>query len=316
MAFWTSSNPGVLPKWVFWLFAIWTPIDLVLTVAEAVDTDSSPRLFGVFVMGWCAWLAHKNEVRALVWVNAIAATASFVFAFFWTNVTQLPSELVPAGYEYVTSTYFVFVGVISLIFALYLNRYRVKGVAPQLNKSDRRNATAKSYAPSSAPIKGTEQDEEQLAERGIFDIQHSGTPEEASPDDYATELSLFEAGDLDQSLWAKHLVEAEGDADKAKWQYIKARVKTAPARRAEQEKEKKEAEMRAFSEAERLKEERLAAERNITVLMVTHHLGDARSIANKFVFVALGKVLVEDSIEVLTAEHPQPELSSFVKAGE
>ena len=142
MAFWTSSNPGVLPKWVFWLFAIWTPIDLVLTVAEAVDTDSSPRLFGVFVMGWCAWLAHKNEVRALVWVNAIAATASFVFAFFWTNVTQLPRELVPAGYEYVTSTYFVFVGVISLIFALYLNRYRVKGVAPQLNKSDRRNATA------------------------------------------------------------------------------------------------------------------------------------------------------------------------------
>lgn len=61
---------------------------------------------------------------------------------------------------------------------------------------------------------------------------------------------------------------------------------------------------------------RLAAERNITVLMVTHHLGDARSIANKFVFVALGKVLVADSIETLTAEHPQQELSSFVKAGE
>jgi len=61
---------------------------------------------------------------------------------------------------------------------------------------------------------------------------------------------------------------------------------------------------------------RLAAERNITVLMVTHHLGDARSIANKFIFVALGKVLVEDSIEVLTATHPQQELSSFVKAGE
>lgn len=61
---------------------------------------------------------------------------------------------------------------------------------------------------------------------------------------------------------------------------------------------------------------RLAAESNITVLMVTHHLGDARSIANKFVFVALGKVLVEDSIAELTADHPQPELSSFVEAGE
>ena len=61
---------------------------------------------------------------------------------------------------------------------------------------------------------------------------------------------------------------------------------------------------------------RLAAERNITVLMVTHHLGDARSIANKFVFVALGKVLVEDSIDALTVDHPQVELSSFVRAGE
>ena len=61
---------------------------------------------------------------------------------------------------------------------------------------------------------------------------------------------------------------------------------------------------------------RLAAERNITVLMVTHHLGDARSIANKFIFVALGKVLVEGSIDALTVDHPQGELSSFVRAGE
>ena len=75
--------------------------------------------------------------------------------------------------------------------------------------------------------------------------------EEPSADDYAIELSLFEAGDLDQSLWAKHLVEAEGDADKAKWKYLKERVGTAPVRRAEQH----EAERKATEEAERRRRE-------------------------------------------------------------
>ena len=60
-------------------------------------------------------------------------------------------------------------------------------------------------------------------------------------------MSLFETGELDQSLWAKHLVEAEGDADKAKWKYLKERVGTAPVRRAEQH----EAERKATEEAER-----------------------------------------------------------------
>ncbi|MBW3697459.1 thiamine ABC transporter ATP-binding protein [Vibrio sp. T187] len=60
----------------------------------------------------------------------------------------------------------------------------------------------------------------------------------------------------------------------------------------------------------------LAAERNITVLMVTHHIGDARSIANKFAFVAQGKVLVAEGIQGLTSDHNEPILSGFVRAGE
>lgn len=60
---------------------------------------------------------------------------------------------------------------------------------------------------------------------------------------------------------------------------------------------------------------KLAMERNITVLMVTHHIGDARSIANKFAFVAQGKVLVADTIDKLTTEHSEPVLSDFVRAG-
>ena len=44
------------------------------------------------------------------------------------------------------------------------------------------------------------------------------------PADYATELNLFENGEIDQSLWAQHLIEAEGDKEKAKWTYLKQRV--------------------------------------------------------------------------------------------
>ena len=84
---------------------------------------------------------------------------------------------------------------------------------------------------------------------------------DTSVDDYVLELDLFELGKIDKSLWAKHLVEAEGDAEKAKWKYLKERVGTAPVRRAEHEKAKKEAEMQAFAEAQRLEKERLAAER-------------------------------------------------------
>lgn len=79
-----------------------------------------------------------------------------------------------------------------------------------------------------------------------FELDIEEVSEQLSPEDYAAELNLFEAGDLDQSLWAKYLVEADGDAEKAKWQYIKARVKTQPVREAEQ----REAERKATEERE------------------------------------------------------------------
>ena len=152
-----------------------------------------------------------------------------------------------------------YLGLISLFYWLVAGR-------PPLYRKDfkifGRNGTSQRAASSdhrSVPVPKINSDD--LSERGIFDLEVESDLNQPSSDDYHDELRLFEMGDLDQSLWAKHLVEAEGDADKAKWQYIKARVKTAPARRAEQEKEKKEAEMRVFAEAERLKEERLAAER-------------------------------------------------------
>lgn len=60
---------------------------------------------------------------------------------------------------------------------------------------------------------------------------------------------------------------------------------------------------------------RLANERCITVIMVTHHLNDARSIANKFAFIANNRVDQSGDIEQLTPEHTNPLLAEFVRAG-
>lgn len=61
---------------------------------------------------------------------------------------------------------------------------------------------------------------------------------------------------------------------------------------------------------------KLAEERNITVVMVTHHISDAKAIASDFIFVANGRVEVADSIEQLSSSHANQALSDFVRAGE
>lgn len=61
---------------------------------------------------------------------------------------------------------------------------------------------------------------------------------------------------------------------------------------------------------------RLAKERNITVLMVTHHISDAKAIASHFVFVANGRVEVVAGIDELMSRHPNSLLADFVRAGE
>ncbi|WP_165310180.1 thiamine ABC transporter ATP-binding protein [Vibrio ziniensis] len=61
---------------------------------------------------------------------------------------------------------------------------------------------------------------------------------------------------------------------------------------------------------------RLTTERNITVIMVTHHLSDAKAIASHFAFLAEGKVQVFDEVSALSSSHSHPLLSDFVRAGE
>ncbi|MGR5252668.1 thiamine ABC transporter ATP-binding protein [Vibrio astriarenae] len=58
----------------------------------------------------------------------------------------------------------------------------------------------------------------------------------------------------------------------------------------------------------------LAKERGTTVLMVTHHLSDAKSIASHFAFVVNAKVEVSGEISELNSEHPHSALAELVAA--
>ncbi|AUI85210.1 thiamine ABC transporter, ATP-binding protein [Vibrio azureus] len=58
----------------------------------------------------------------------------------------------------------------------------------------------------------------------------------------------------------------------------------------------------------------LAVARDITVLMVTHHLSDARSIASHFALIAAGRVEACGAINEFTEHHSSPVVRSFVQA--
>ncbi|MFC1237147.1 thiamine ABC transporter ATP-binding protein [Vibrio sp. F74] len=60
---------------------------------------------------------------------------------------------------------------------------------------------------------------------------------------------------------------------------------------------------------------RLAGDRQITVVMVTHHISDAKAIATDFLFVDEYKALIHEPIIQLSAQHSNEKLRAFVKAG-
>ncbi|UGA55104.1 thiamine ABC transporter ATP-binding protein [Vibrio sp. VB16] len=60
---------------------------------------------------------------------------------------------------------------------------------------------------------------------------------------------------------------------------------------------------------------RLADDRQITVVMVTHHISDAKAIATDFIFVDEYKALIHEPIIQLSAQHSNEKLRAFVKAG-
>ncbi len=60
----------------------------------------------------------------------------------------------------------------------------------------------------------------------------------------------------------------------------------------------------------------LAKERNIAVVMVTHHISDAKSIATQFAYMSNGEVRAIQPIERLTILNSNADIAAFVKAGE
>ncbi|HEY5716151.1 MAG TPA: thiamine ABC transporter ATP-binding protein [Psychromonas sp.] len=59
----------------------------------------------------------------------------------------------------------------------------------------------------------------------------------------------------------------------------------------------------------------LSATKKVTVLMVTHHLSDALSVASHYLFVNKGTVTALDEIASLTKSSEQGSLNKFVQAG-
>lgn len=60
--------------------------------------------------------------------------------------------------------------------------------------------------------------------------------------------------------------------------------------------------------------ETLAKKRQVTVLMVTHHLTDAKAIATHFAFMEQGRVSEYDEITNLTSHSPNAHLNAFIQA--
>ncbi|RBW42457.1 thiamine ABC transporter ATP-binding protein [Psychromonas sp. B3M02] len=60
----------------------------------------------------------------------------------------------------------------------------------------------------------------------------------------------------------------------------------------------------------------LADSEGVTILMVTHHIGDARAVASDFIFVDQGKALAVDNIANLTTQHANKRLRYFLSAEE
>ncbi|WP_112481257.1 thiamine ABC transporter ATP-binding protein [Vibrio variabilis] len=58
----------------------------------------------------------------------------------------------------------------------------------------------------------------------------------------------------------------------------------------------------------------LASEKQVTVIMVTHHLSDARAIANRFAYLANGCIEAQGEVGELTDAHPNAALAEFVRA--
>ncbi len=60
---------------------------------------------------------------------------------------------------------------------------------------------------------------------------------------------------------------------------------------------------------------RLANERHVSVLMVTHHVSDAKNMASHFAYIDENHIQVTGGIESLSESHSNASLNAFIRAG-
>ena len=91
MAFWTSSEPGVLPKWVFWLSLAVLCADLILVFNTPNDELSAETIAGTIVAAVYVILAKINAIHVLFVLAGLGFAFSIVGAvivFFATTRQQ------------------------------------------------------------------------------------------------------------------------------------------------------------------------------------------------------------------------------------
>ena len=230
-----SDPPEFLPKWLFYFYRILVPVNLVLSANFNIDTGLNVPAIAAVGAFCCAIAVRKNEVGLLILFHATAVLVTVALLVLIKVDSTSVRGIAPASV------------MVALAYSVLMTFY-LSGFTPGKPSKSPSLTPSTLQPPQAGAVDGT----------SANDASNALKAEEAANDAYLRELELFEAGDLDQLLWAKHIVETEGDSEKAKWRYIKERVATAPSRKAEQEKIRAEKEA-ALAEQERIRAEKEAA---------------------------------------------------------
>ncbi|MDA8738609.1 hypothetical protein N9V47_05275 [Luminiphilus sp.] len=237
MGFWRSDQLGELPNWVLVFFAISYGLGFLGLYAQEKFSTNAVGTLGAGTI-WVL-LIYFNKVSWCLWLSIFGAVTGSIGGLFLIWATGFNSPAVLLGLCFIAY---------SLFWPFYFRRY-LPAKKPVL-------ATM-----ASAPMERVSS-----LSRGVAEEVQSVSAETVNLTDesatgyYASELNLFEQGDLNEDLWAKHLVICEGDSEKAKWSYIKEKARFAAD--AEEEKKLLEAELarEQLAEIEGLKRETRAAQ--------------------------------------------------------
>ena len=237
MGFWQSHQRGVLPTWVLPAFLITYGLAFVgLYTQERFSTNTIGAL-GAGVI-WVS-LVFFNKVTWCYWLSIFGAVVGSLGGLALISAVGFNSPVGLLGLVYIGY---------SVFWPFYFRAYL------PAKQSIQTTMVGAAMERSSSSSQGV-----------VEEVQKVGTETANLTDEsvagyYATELNLFEQGDLIEDLWAKHLVMCEGDTEKAKWSYIKEKARLTAD--AEDQKKRFEGELvkKQLAEIEGLKREANAAQ--------------------------------------------------------